>query len=80
MSGEVVVPAGEGDVDELLLVAQVLGEFEEALVVVVPLEQQLLLHRLRLRLGWQFNSVEHLLHKFSVQFRANLMPTFRPFF
>lgn len=42
MRGEVVVAAGEGDVDELLVVAHVLGQLEEALVVVVPLEQQLL--------------------------------------
>ena len=43
MRGEVVLPARERNVDELLVVAEVLGQLEEALVVVVPLEEELLL-------------------------------------
>ena len=46
VGGEVVIPAGDCDIDELLLVAKVLRELKETLVVIFPAQHQVL--------NWEF--------------------------
>ena len=42
VGGEVVIPAGDCDIDELLLMAKVLRKLKETLVVVLPAQHQVL--------------------------------------